>query len=76
LPPAHPLVVWQPSQLLTPAWIAVPGLPVAARKLPVWQVAHWLLTLKLAWNRPLAQLLKLPLWQLSQLAEAEADTEA
>lgn len=44
--------------------------------MPLWQVAHCPLTLKLAWYRPFAQLLKLPLWQLSQLAPAEAGTAA
>lgn len=76
LAPAQPAGLWQPSQLVTPAWIAVLGLPVAPSALPVWHVEHWLVTLKFAWNRPLAQLLKLPLWQLSQVAETETLTEA
>ena len=42
----------------------------------MWHEAHCVVTLKFEWKRPLAQLLKLPLWQLSQLAEAEAVTDA
>ena len=55
-------------------WIAVPGLPTAPSRLPVWQLAHCAETAKLAWNRPSAQLEKLPLWQLSQMALAAAAT--
>ena len=76
LAPAQPLVTWQLSQLLTPAWMAVPGLPTADRKLPVWHVAHCALTLKFEWKRPVAQLENEPLWQLSQLADAATATEA
>ena len=76
LAPDQPVVLWQVSQVVTPLWIGVLGLPTVPPKLPVWQVAHWVLTLKLAWKRPAAQLVKLPLWQLSQLADAAADTDA
>ena len=41
----------------------------------MWQLLQPLLTATLAWKRPLLQLLKLPLWQLSQLAEAAAATD-
>jgi hypothetical protein len=75
LAPAQLPGVWQFSQLVTPLWMGVLGLPSVPTKLPVWQVAHCVVTLKLAWNRPSAQLVKLPLWQLSQDADAEADTE-
>lgn len=51
LAPAQPVVLWQLSQLVTPAWIGVLGLPTAGGKLPVWQLAHWLLTETLLWNR-------------------------
>jgi hypothetical protein len=76
LAPPQPAVLWQVSQVVTLAWMVVLGLPTAAWKLPVWQAAHWVETLKFEWNRPLAQLLKLPLWQLSQLADDDADTDA
>lgn len=75
---AHDAVVlWQLSQLpVTAAWVALLGLPTAPRAAPLWHVAQPVLTLKLAWNRPLAQVAKLPLWQLSQLALAATGTEA
>ena len=76
LAPPQPVVLWQVSQVVALAWMGVLGLPTAAWKLPVWQAAHCVETLKFEWNRPLAQLLKLPLWQLSQLADAETDTDA
>jgi hypothetical protein len=47
-------------------------LAVAASTPPLWQVAQPLLTLTLAWKRPLAQVLRLPRWQVSQLADAAA----
>ena len=40
----------------------------------MWQVLHWPVTETLLWNRPLAQLAKLPRWQVSQLAAADAVT--
>ena len=53
--PPQPLVLWQFSQLVTPAWVLSAGLPRAARKLPVWHVAHWVLVVKLLWKRPVPQ---------------------
>ena len=50
-------------------------MPVALRKAPLWQVAQPVLTLKLTWNLPLAQVENPPLWQLSQLADAAAATD-
>ena len=68
--------LWQLSQLpLTLAWMAVFGLPAAGGKAPVWQVAQALLTLTLLWNLAGAQLPKPDLWQVSQLADAVADTD-
>ena len=61
--------------MVTPVWMGVAGLPVALRKAPLWQVAQPVLTLKLTWNLPLAQVENPPLWQLSQLAEAAAATD-
>ena len=49
LAPAQLFVLWQLSQVVAVAWMAVPGLPTAAMKLPVWQLAHCAATLKLAW---------------------------
>ena len=49
LAPAQLFVLWQLSQVVAVAWMAVPGLPTAAMKLPLWQLAHCALTLKLAW---------------------------
>ena len=75
--PLHAVVlVWQLSQLVTPLWIAVLGLPTALRKPPVWHVAQLPVTAKLAWKRPLAQVTKLPLWQVSQLALATVAIDA
>jgi hypothetical protein len=68
--PAQPLVLWQLSQAVTPAWIGVFGLPTAGGKLPLWQLAHWLVTDTLAWKRAGAQAAKPPRWQLSQLVMA------
>ena len=60
------LLLWQVSQAVTPAWMAVAGLPVTPSAAPLWQVAHDALTPKLACSRPLDQVVVLPLWQLSQ----------
>jgi hypothetical protein len=75
------VLLWQPSQLpVTPAWIAVVGLPTAARKLPpaisVWQVTQPVLTVTLLCSRPLVHVAKPPRWQVSQLAAAAAATMA
>ena len=68
--------LWQLSQLpLTLAWIVLFGLPAAGGKAPVWQVEQAVLTLTLAWNLAGAQVPKPDLWQVSQLAEALADTD-
>ena len=42
----------------------------------MWQLLQPLATATLAWKRPLPQVLKPPLWQLSQLAAAAAGTDA
>jgi hypothetical protein len=44
--------------------------------LSVWHETHPELTLTLLWNLPLAQVVKLPLWQVSQFAAAAAATDA
>ena len=55
--PAQVLVLrWQLSQLpVTVAWVALLGLPTALRYVPVWQLAHPVVTDTLACRRPLAQ---------------------
>ncbi|MFO1328936.1 MAG: hypothetical protein U1F56_16375 [Rubrivivax sp.] len=70
--PAQPLVdLWQLSQLpLTVACSAFDGFPAAPSIPPPWQLAQPLLTATLACRRPLAQLVVLPLWQLSQDMDA------
>ena len=71
------VVLWQLSQLpVTVAWIVVAGLPTAGRNEPVWQLAHELLIDALACTLAGAQAEKPDLWQLSQLAEAVAATDA
>lgn len=60
--------LWQVSHTVTPLWIGVPGLPTAGGKLPVWQVAHCLVTATEAWNVAGAHAPNPALWQLSQLA--------
>ena len=42
----------------------------------MWQVTQPVLTVTLLWNLPLAQVVKLPLWQVSHLAAAAAATDA
>jgi hypothetical protein len=74
--PAQPLVLWQLSQLVTPVCTTVLGLPTALMEAPVWQLAQPPVTATLAWNLPLAQVAKLPLWHASQLAVAAAATDA
>ena len=69
--------LWQLSQLpLTPACSALPGLPTAGAKAPVWQLLQLALMDVLACTLAGAQLPKPDLWQLSQLAEARAGTLA
>lgn len=65
-------VAWHFSQLpVTLACVLLLGLPTMSKFAPLrWQVAHCPLTALFAWNLPLLQALKPPLWQLSQLAEA------
>jgi hypothetical protein len=65
--PAHPVVRWQLSQLVTPVWIGVFGLPTAGGKLPLWQLAHWVLTDTLLCKRAGAQAAYPALWHVSQL---------
>ena len=60
--------LWQVSHTVCPACTVVLGL------LPAWQVAHWLLMLTLLCNRAGVQLAKPALWQVSQLAAADAAT--
>jgi hypothetical protein len=68
--------LWQLSQLpVTLAWIALPGLPTAGRNAPVWQVAQAPVTVTLEWNLAGVQVEKPDLWQVSQLADALAETE-
>jgi len=43
--------LWQLSHTVTPAWMAVLGLPTAGAKPPVWQLAHCVLTDTEAWKR-------------------------
>ena len=60
--------MWQVSQTVCPAWMALLGLSAA------WQVAHCVLTATLAWNLAGVQAVKPALWQASQLALAVVDT--
>jgi hypothetical protein len=62
------VLLWQFSQTVCPAWMAVFGL------LDAWQVAQLLLTLTLACSLAGAQAVKPALWQLSQLAAAREAT--
>ena len=76
--PAHVVVLlWQDSQLpVTAACVALLGLPTAIWKAPVWQLAQLPATVMLLWNLPLAHVLKLPRWQVSQLADAATAIDA
>ena len=67
--------LWQLSHTVTPLWIGVPGLPTAGEKEPLWQVAHCVDTDTELWKLAGVQLVKPALWQLSQLALAEALTD-
>ncbi|MGH7460547.1 MAG: hypothetical protein ACREMA_05910 [Longimicrobiales bacterium] len=62
--------LWQVSQVVTLAWTGVLGLRTAGGKLPLWQLAHCVLTDTLLWNFAGAQATNPPLWQLSQLTMA------
>ena len=61
--------LWQPSQVVTPAWVALFGFRAPGEKLPVWQVAHWVLRVTLLCSRAPVQTV-VPLWQVSQLVIA------
>jgi hypothetical protein len=61
--------LWQPSQLVTAAWVALFGFRAPGEKLPVWQVAHWVLNVSLLCSRAPVQTV-VPLWQVSQLVIA------
>jgi len=62
--------LWHVSHTVTPAWMAVLGLPTARAKPPVWQLAHCVLTDTEAWKRAGVHDEKPLLWQLSQLVIA------
>ena len=69
--------LWQLSQLpLTPAWSAFDGLPTAGGKAPVWQVEQLALIETLLCSLAGAQAANPARWQVSQLAEDVAATEA
>ena len=69
--------LWQLSQLpLTPAWMALDGLPAAGAKPPLWQLAQPLVKVTLVCTLAADQLPKPDLWQLSQLTAASAGTDA
>jgi hypothetical protein len=74
--PAQEVVLWHFSQFTGPLWMGVVGLPTALPNVPlgapVWQVLHWLATVKLRWKRPGFQVANPALWQASQEAAAEA----
>ena len=68
---------WQLSQLpVTLACTALPGLPTAGGKPPLWQPTQPLPMATLLCTRAELQLPKPALWQLSQLADAVAATVA
>jgi hypothetical protein len=62
------VLLWQFSQTVWPAWMAVLGLLLA------WQLAQLSITVTLACSLAGAQAVKPALWQLSQPSEARAVT--
>jgi hypothetical protein len=69
LAPVHVVVErWQVSQTVCPTWIVVLGL------MALWQVAHCAVMVTFWCNRAGVQALNPALWQVSQLAAADAAT--